>query len=186
MFYLVFYSLGIIAALISPLAAIEQGLAVLGPITLTALFASLLVPFAAFAKNEKWQKFCMQYVLTSLFGMYTVVLKEKGIAIGFILFVCAASVHVAYWMSSIHSRQYRLDQFKLGFANEMCATARLIAILNGQGYSNEADAIVSGLLNGKPDRKHLDKMLATFSDTSLGDKIREEIGGWAKHPRGTA
>ncbi len=149
MFYLLFYAFGVITALISPLTAIEQGLSILGPITLTALFASLLVPFAAFAKTEKWQKFCMQYVLTSLFGMYTVVLKEKGVAIGFVLFACAASVHVAYWMSSIHSRQYRLEQFKLGFAKDMPATAKLIAMLNGQGHSNEADEIIKSILNPK-------------------------------------
>ena len=52
--YLVFYIFGIIAALISPLRVIEEGLSVLGPITLTALFASLLVPFAAFSQKEKW------------------------------------------------------------------------------------------------------------------------------------
>ena len=149
-FYILFYLFGIAAALISPLNIIEEGLAVLGPITLTALFASLLVPFAAFSEKEKWQKFCMQYVLTSLFGMYTVVLKEKGAATGFILFACAAVVHIAYWMSSIHSRQYRLEQFKLGFAPEMPATARLVAKLNGQGRSNCADDIIKGLLCGKP------------------------------------
>src|SRR3989338_9464556 len=138
-FYILFYLFGIAAALISPLNIIEEGLAVLGPITLTALFASLLVPFAAFSEKEKWQKFCMQYVLTALFGMYTVVLREKGAATGFILFACAASVHVSYWMSSIHSRRYRLEQFRLGFEHEMRVTARLVAMLNGQGKSHERD-----------------------------------------------
>lgn len=149
MFYILFYVFGIIAALISPLKVIEEGLSVLGPITLTALFASLLVPFAAFSQKEKWQKFCMQYVLTSLFGMYTVVLKEKGAATGFILFACAAVVHIAYWMSSIHSRQYRFEQFKLGFMRCMPETSKLIAMLNGQGRSDESDEIIKSILSGK-------------------------------------
>ncbi len=178
MFYLLFYAFGVITALISPLTAIEQGLSVLGPITLTALFASLLVPFAAFAQTEKWQKFCMQYVLTSLFGMYTVVLKEKGVAIGFVLFACAASVHVAYWMSSIHSRQYRLDQFKLGFATRMPALSELFAMLNGQGRSDEADAIISDCLSGKPaSGVRIMKILCEWGmeNGDLHMRIRKEI-----------
>ena len=175
--YLVFYIFGIIAALISPLRVIEEGLSVLGPITLTALFASLLVPFAAFSQKEKWQKFCMQYVLTSLFGMYTVVLKEKGAATGFILFACAAVVHIAYWMSSIHSRQYRLEQFRLGFANEMPATARLIAMLNGLGRSEQSDTIICHLIRGTlMDMTWMGALLSEFKGTVLRDRVIAELG----------
>ena len=171
-----FYVIGIIGALLSPITVIAEGLSIGGPITLTALFASLLVPFAAFAKNENWQKFCMQYVLTSLFGMYTVVLFEKSAATGFILFVCAASIHVAYWMSSIHSRQYRLDQFKLGFENEMRATAQLIAMLNGRGYSHEADEVITSLINNTPlEEVRLRSIFAKLEKSGVAERALREI-----------
>ena len=174
--YVLFYIIGIMAALLSPLKMIEDGLAIVGPITLTALFASLLVPFAAFSKNERWQKFCMQYVLTALFGMYTVVLREKGAATGFILFACAASVHVAYWMSSIHSRRYRLEQFRLGFEHEMRVTARLVAMLNGQGKSHESDDLITRLLNGERVKTDwLKRILAETCRQEWEERIEKEI-----------
>lgn len=74
MHYLLFYGLGVITGPLSPVGAAKEALAVLEPIILTALFASLLVPFAGFSRTEKWQKFTLQYALIPLFGMYTVVL----------------------------------------------------------------------------------------------------------------
>ncbi|MDP9248931.1 MAG: hypothetical protein M3M85_00235 [bacterium] len=149
LWYAFFYVLGIAAAVLSPSSSIKESLEILGPVTLTALFASLLVPFAGFAKNERWQKFVLQYALIPLFGMYTVVLWEKSSIMGMFLLFCASGVHAGYWMSGIHSRAYRLEQFRLGFAPNMPVTARLIAMLNGQGRSNESDMIVSSILNGK-------------------------------------
>jgi hypothetical protein len=147
--YLLFYVLGIAAAILSPYNSIKESLEILAPITLTALFASLLVPFAGFAKNERWYKFVLQYALIPLFGMYTVVLWQKSSVVGIVLLVCASGVHAAYWMSSIHSRNYRLEQFRLGFAHRMPATAQIIAMLNGQGRSHQADILVSCVLNGE-------------------------------------
>ena len=149
MWYFIFYVVGVVAGILSPTDSMRESLAVLEPITLTALVASLLVPFAGFAKNEWWQKFVLQYGLIPLFGMYTVVLWQKSSVVGMVLLFCASGVHAAYWMSSIHSRNYRLDQFRLGFAASMPQVSKRIATLNGQGNSHEADVIIRRVLNGE-------------------------------------
>lgn len=146
MFYVLFYVLGVLVAVLTPVESIRTSLAVLEPITLTALVASLLVPFAGFAQNERWQKFCLQYALVPLFGMYTVLLWEQSSFTGMVLLFCATSVHAGYWTSGIHSRNYRLEQFRLGFAPSLPAMAKMIAMLNGQGKSAQADEIVSQIL----------------------------------------
>lgn len=145
-YYALFYFVGIVAGILSPVDSMKESLAVLEPITLTALIASLLVPFAGFAGNEKWQKFVLQYGLIPLFGMYTVVLWQKSSVVGMALLVFASGVHVAYWMSGIHSRNYRLEQFRIGFARDMPHTVRLIATLNGNGQSHLADVLVKAVL----------------------------------------
>lgn len=147
MWYLLFYVIGVIAGILSPVDSMKESLAVLEPITLTALFASLLVPFAGFARNERWQKFVLQYGLIPLFGMYTVVLWQKSSIVGLVLLVCASGVHAAYWMSSIHSRNYRLEQFRLGFAQDMPQTARIVALLNARGLSHLADGLILAIMN---------------------------------------
>lgn len=173
-FYVLFYVIGIIGAFLSPLDAVKEGLAVIEPITLTALFASLLVAFAGFAQTEKWHKFVLQYGLIPLFGVYTVVLWEKSSVTGLLLLVGASGVHVAYWMSSIHSREYRLRQFQLGFAPRMPATARLIAMLNGQSYSHEADEVISSLLNGKSLAEA--RLRTIFSKLETHDLVKRALG----------
>src|SRR3989344_5857511 len=149
MLYLLFYLVGIAAAVLSPLSSIKEALVVLEPITLTALVASLLVPFAGFARTEKWQKFALQYAIVPLFGVYTVIMWHTHGIVGLLLLACVSLVHAGYWMSPIHSRQYRLEQFKLGFAGRMPAIAEFVAVLNSQGRSDQADAIVSEFLKGK-------------------------------------
>jgi hypothetical protein len=150
MWYLLFYLIGLGIGVATPLESIRQSLTLLEPITLTALVASLLVPFAGFASNERWQKFTLQYALVPLFGIYTAVLWRSSSVVGLVLLVCAASVHAGYWMSGIHSRAYRLEQFKFAFARRLTEISRLVAMLNGQGRSEEADAIVSCILKNKP------------------------------------
>lgn len=157
--YIMFYVLGFIVALFSPVASVQEALVVIEPITLTALVASLLVPFAGFASNERWQKFVLQFAIVPLFGVYTVVLWRESSLVGIVLLVCASSVHAGYWMSGIHSRQYRLEQFCLEFSASMPQTTKLIAFLNGSGKSEQADAIVTEILRnhtmGEDDREAL-------------------------------
>ena len=138
-----------VAGLATPAQTINDSLAVIEPITLTALFASLLVPFAGFASNERWQKFALQYAIIPLFGVYSISLWQQSSIVGLMLLGCATSVHLGYWMSSIHSRNYRLDQFRLGFAQNMPCTTRIIAELNGQGKSERADSIIRAVLGIK-------------------------------------
>ena len=142
LYYALFYVVGVVAGVLSPTQSMLTALNVLEPITLTALVASLLVPFAGFGSNERWQKFCLQYAIVPLFGIYTIVLWRTYMVVGLMLLVCASIVHAAYWMSSIHSREYRLRQFQLGFADYMPHKARLIAALNAVGRPEEADQII--------------------------------------------
>src|SRR3989344_253809 len=100
LWYIVFFVLGLVAAIFTPVNSIQQSLAVLEPITLTALVASLLVPFAGFARNERWQKFCLQYALVPLFGVYTVIMWHTHGIVGLLLLACVSLVHAGYWMSS--------------------------------------------------------------------------------------
>ncbi len=104
MLYLLFYAIGMVVATVSSPESTKESLTVLGPVILTALIASFLVPFAGFGSNEGWQKLALQYGLVPVFGVYTIVLFRTGGLIGLVLLVCASIVHAGYWMSSIHSR----------------------------------------------------------------------------------
>ncbi len=146
--YLIFYVLGIAIGVVSDKGALIESLNILGPITLTALFASLLVPFAGLSAEEKVQKFALQFAIVPLFGLYTVLLWHSSAIGGLALFVMAAGVHVSYWTTSYHSRQYRLSQFQL-VANTIPNLTQLIAVLNANGSSHQADAIIQALLKGE-------------------------------------
>ncbi len=150
LFYVLLYLLGVVIGVVSPAESMKDSLSTLGAITLTALVASLLVPFAGFSQNERLQRFVMQYGIVPLFGLYSVLLYRGSSVAGVILFICAASVHFSYWTSGMHSRAYRLEQFRLGFASDMPKMARVIAVLNGQGLSNVADIAIKALLNDTP------------------------------------
>ena len=146
--YLVWYIVGIGVAVASPKPALIESLGILGPITLTALFASLLVPFAGLSASERVQKFALQFAIVPLFGLYTVILWHTAAIGGIALFIMAAGVHVSYWTTSYHSRQYRLSQFQL-IAVKMPNMTLLIAILNSNACSHQADSIIQNLLKGK-------------------------------------
>lgn len=146
--YLVWYLVGIVVAALSPKPALIESLNILGPITLTALFASLLVPFAGLSANEKVQKWALQFAIVPLFGLYTVILWYTAAIGGIALFLMAAGVHVSYWTTSFHSREYRLNQFRL-VCSEAPNLTRLIAVLNANGRSHEADALVQAYMRGE-------------------------------------
>lgn len=167
--YLVWYLIGVAIATVSPKHQLVESLNILGPITLTALFASLLVPFAGLSANERVQKYALQFAIVPLFGLYTVLLWHTAAIGGIVLFVCAAGVHVSYWTTSYHSRQYRLEQFRTGFASIMPATTRIIAVLNGTGRSHEADTIIQAILSGRqPDFSGIDHQLVTAARKEAG------------------
>jgi hypothetical protein len=147
--YLAWYLAGVAIGVASPKPQLIESLSILGPITLTALFASLLVPFAGLSANEKVQKFALQFAIVPLFGLYTVLLWHTAAIGGIALFVMAAGVHVSYWTTSFHSRQYRLEQCRLAFGH-MRGLAQLVARLNGLGQCHVADEdIIVPLLHGK-------------------------------------
>jgi hypothetical protein len=149
LWYLLFFAFGVVATVLSPVGSTKDSLQVIEAVSLTALLASLYVPFAGFAKTERWQKFVLQNVAVALFGVYAVVVYKSASFAGALALVIVSSMHFAYWTSSIHSRQYRLEQFRMGFAPIMPMTARFVAMLNAQGRAHQADVIVSCVLSGE-------------------------------------
>jgi len=173
LWYIVTYILGILAAMGSSLKEVEDILQIVSPIALTALVASLIVPFAAFSRTEGVQKWLVQYAIVPLFGMYTVLVWEKGSLVGICILVAAATVHLGYWTSSCHSRMYRLDQYKFGGYNvTLPNTTRVIAHLNGSGNSHISDEIVKAVLgNQRLDAVVLDQV----ENAGVGPVLRGEL-----------
>jgi hypothetical protein len=141
LFYGLLFLVGLVAGVFSPIESILVVLKTLEPVTLTALVASLLVPFAGFASTERWQKFVLQYGIIPLFGVYTVVLWRTQGVTGLIILFCASAVHAGYWMSSIHSRMYRMEMFKM-LPNKPAELVEAVVRLCVEGHPEEADKLV--------------------------------------------
>jgi hypothetical protein len=187
LWYSLFYGLGALTGYYSAPDSMTQSLNILAPVTLTALVASLLVPFAGFSSDEWKQKFIMQYGIVPLFGMYTVALLRTSTAwnhrlIGLLLFVCASSVHFAYWTSGLHSRAYRFKQFAFGFGQQLPKTRQLIASLNGRGFSQIADAIIRAILEGRDvDLTGAAGIFRGEQSANLLLEVKEELEGLARY-----
>ncbi len=159
--YFVCYILGLGLALILPFEGLSKALVAMAAITITSFVASFKHPFAALAANEVWQKAVLLYLPVMLFGVFTPAAWFEAKWVGLVVLGLSGIIHLASWMNSSDSRRYRLDQFVLGFAPNMPATARLIAMLNGTGRAHEADMIVKALLSGcKPDFSGVSSPLA--------------------------
>lgn len=167
-----FYALGILLGLGLPAESLTQSLNILEPVALTALVASLLIPFAGLSANERWNKLFLQYGIIPLFGAYTLAMWENSQILGVVFFALGAGMHFAYWTSSLHSRGYRLNQFRLGFGR-LEKTLQTIAMLNGRGNSHVADeALVVPILNGgKPNLGDIQN----FVPENLFKEIRTEL-----------
>jgi hypothetical protein len=145
MWYIFLYVVGLVVGVFSATGSMETTLQVLEPITLTALVASLLVPFAGFSKKEGWQKFALQYAIVPLFGIYTVVIWRAGSVVGLLLLICASIVHLGYWMSSLHSRGYRLELFRM-IPDKPAEVVVRVAKLCLDGRADEADEIIQDFI----------------------------------------
>ncbi|MEK7540478.1 MAG: hypothetical protein AAB558_04495 [Patescibacteria group bacterium] len=144
--YLPFFLLGLAASLPCNPQQIHGALEVVGVLMLVALLASLLVPFAAFSYPERGNKWILQNAPLAAFGAYAVeVIKEPSL-IKAVLMLAAMGMHLSYWGSGIHSRAYRLVQFKLGFAADLPATCKLVAFFNATGRSDLADQLVMAVI----------------------------------------
>lgn len=144
--YLMLFAVGLAASLPYNPAQIHGALEVVGVLMLVALFASLLVPFAAFAYPERGNKWILQNAPLAAFGAYAMEVVKEPTLIKIVLMLAAMGMHLSYWGSGIHSRAYRLEQYKLGFATDFPATTKLIAFLNATGRSELADELVMGVL----------------------------------------
>lgn len=148
--YTVMYVVGLVIAGCSSSKDVEYILTMVNPIAVTALVASLLMPFAAFGRNERVHKWLVQYAIVPIFGMYTVLAWQRGSLLGISILVGAGAVHFGYWLSSAQSRMYRVEQFRLGFAQSLPATTRVIARLNGLGESQISDEIIKSIFRDQP------------------------------------
>lgn len=169
--YLVTYLAGIAVASASSLKDVEYILTMVSPIALTALVASLIVPFAAFARTEGVQKWLVQYAIVPIFGMYTVLVWEKGSLVGIFILVASATVHLGYWTSSCHSRMYRFDQYTHGFGVLLPATTRVLTRLNGVGGSQIADRIIQAIFRDQP----IDADVIASTRAIVGEKAVREL-----------
>lgn len=157
--YLPLSLVGLLASLPYNPQQIHSALEVVGVLMLVALFASLLVPFAAFSYPERGNKWILQNAPLTAFGAYAMEIIKEPTLIKMMLMLVAMGMHLSYWGSGIHSRQYRLDQYKLGFACDLPATSKLIAMLNGNGRSDLADLVVQSVLLSAPFPKELQDQL---------------------------
>ncbi len=143
--YVVFFSVGFVCSLPYSVQEVHDALEVVSVLMLVALFASLLVPFAAFSSQEHWNKWWLQNAPLAAFGAYAyeVVMAPTGIKV--VLMLCAMGMHLGYWASGIHSRAYRFEQLRhSGLATQ--DQMQQICRLNANGRSGEADEIVRTLL----------------------------------------
>ena len=173
--YIGLYAIVIVASVISPIEQIEKTIGLIAPITLTALIASLLVPFAGFSDPEKAQKWAVQYGIVPLFGCYTVLAWHYASFIGFLLLAGATAVHLGYWTSSMHSRSYRLKMFDLAFGRTMPGLSQLVALLHIVGKAHIADKIVTSLIKSR--RVYEDQLKKAIEESGeeidLGDILKE-------------
>ncbi|MCB9799097.1 hypothetical protein H6758_05245 [Candidatus Nomurabacteria bacterium] len=122
---------------------VHSALDAVGVLMLVALFASLLVPFAAFSKREKLNMFFLQYAPLTAFGGYAVLVYHTPTMPHILFMLAAMGMHLGYWMSGIHSRAYRLEQWKLaGYDTRYRHCSRCIAHLNATGRSDLADELL--------------------------------------------
>lgn len=145
--YLPMFVVGVLASLPYSIGEIQASLETVGVLMLAALFASLLLAFAGLSREEATNKWILQNAPLAAFGAYTMQVAKQPTMVAAVLLLCAMAMHISYWNSSFHSRQYRLEQYRLGFASEMPATSRLIACLNGTGCSELGDILVQGVLS---------------------------------------
>lgn len=145
--YLPAFLVGFLSALPYSGPEIHAALEITGVLMLVALFASLLVPFAGFSREEALNKWWLVNAPILTFGAYACEVIKQPSVLKMILLIAVMGMHIAYWTSSLHSRNYRLDQLRLsGLAEKHPEEMAQIARLNANGRSGEADEIVRKIL----------------------------------------
>lgn len=143
--YVVFFVVGFISSLPYSVEEVHGALEVVSVLMIAALFASLLVPFAAFCAEERWYKWWLQNAPLAAFGGYAYEVLMQPTAIKVVLVIAAMGMHIGYWASGIHSRAYRFEQLRYsGLATP--EQIQQICRLNANGQSGKADEIVRELL----------------------------------------
>lgn len=89
--------------------------------------------------------------------------------------VAAMGMHLSYWTSSLHSRNYRLDQYRLGYAAQFPHVTELISSLNGIGQSELADKLVVAILSHTKPRVEFWSEIQDWFPAPARDQARKEI-----------
>lgn len=147
--YILFFIIGALSALPYNADQIHGAFEVVGVLMLVALFASLLVPFAAFSYPERHYKWLLQNAPLAAFGAYTMEVVKEPTLVKVVLVLAAMSMHISYWMSGIHSRAYRFEQFRTGFGTHMPKTLQYLTTLNAVGRSDVADIFIQSFFAGQ-------------------------------------
>ena len=147
--YILLFIIGMLSSMPYNAEQIHGALEVVGVLMLVALFASLLVPFAAFSYPERHYKWTLQNAPLAAFGAYAMEVVKEPTLIKVVLVLAAMSMHISYWMSGIHSRAYRFEQFRTGFDAQMPKTLEYLTTLNAVGRSDVADVFIQSFFAGQ-------------------------------------
>jgi hypothetical protein len=143
--YVVFFAVGFVCSLPYSVEEVHGALEVVSVLMIAALFASLLVPFAAFSAEERWYKWWLQNAPLAAFGAYAYEVLMVLTLVKVVLVIAAMGMHIGYWASGIHSRAYRFEQLRhSGLATQ--EQIAQICRLNANGRSGDADKMVQELL----------------------------------------
>ena len=176
MWYLVWFLIGAMVSLPHSSGEINSALDSVWVLMLVALFASLLVPFSAFSGREKFNRVFLVYAPLVAFGAYGMLVYREPTFVHIMLMIAAMGMHLAYWTSGIHSRGYRMEQWKVGgFPETHPACTRLIAFFNATGRSEVADELLTQVF------AHMQISSSLWSELKKSpycdeQNLREELG----------
>jgi len=125
--------------------------------TITALLASLLVKFSAYAKSEGWQKWVVLYLPMTLLGFLMGVALRAGDIMSCVQLGISTLIHAAFWLASCESRADRKEKFFRGPGRLMESFKDVFFLLEMRGFGDVADDIIKVFGSGRDVVKPTDK-----------------------------
>ena len=138
--------IGLLISSLSGEGSTTEYLLLMSALTITAYVASLLVPFAGFSVNEAWQKWCVQFAPVPLIGMMAAAIGGIGTPAeqlaGYFALLMATATHFGYWMSGLHSRNYRFNRFINAYSATHPTLCQWLVHIGNTGQHENADNII--------------------------------------------
>ena len=176
MWYVLWFLVGCLASIPYSSEQINSALNSVWVLMLVALFASLLVPFAAFSRRERFNRLFLMYAPLIAFGAYGMMVYRDPTIIHGILMVASMGMHLSYWTSGIHSRAYRMEQWRTaGFDRSHPNCSRIIAYFNATGRSEMADELVQKIFSRTQIQGELQRALMNCPHCEE-EQVRSELG----------